>query len=147
MLGLQPEERGHALALLAREMFTQSASAAERSAPVRNFIAAMSMSGKDKEIAGRLAARHHRRAADRRSLARRLELPDADLFAALISNRSALLVCAGAMAADPSMRALLERDRGLLRWIVRTAPAAFWLARAASRLENDRVIVPGGAGR
>ncbi len=26
------------------------------------------------------------------------------------------------MAADPSMRALLERDRGLLRWIVKTAP-------------------------
>ena len=75
-----------------------------------------------------------------------LQLPDkADLFGALISNRSALLVCAGAMAADPSMRALLERDRGLLRWIVRTAPAAFWIAARNLRVDKDRVIVPGGA--
>ena len=75
-----------------------------------------------------------------------MQLPDkADLFGALISNRSALLVCAGAMAADPSMRALLERDRGLLKWIVKTAPAAFWIAARDLRIEKDRVIVPGGA--
>ena len=49
------------------------------------------------------------------------------------------------MAADPSMRALLERDRGLLRWIVTTAPAAFWVAARDLRIDKDRVIVPGGA--
>jgi hypothetical protein len=38
MLGLQPEERGHALALLAREMFIQSASGSERAAAVRNVV-------------------------------------------------------------------------------------------------------------
>ncbi len=146
MLSLQPEERGHAIALLAREMFTQSASALERAVAVRNFVAQLSMPGNDKAIAADsrpltiaapLTADHWRDA---------MELPDkADLFGALISNRSALLVCAGAMAADPSMRALLDRDRGLLRWIVKTAPAAFWIAARDFRIEKDRVIVPGGA--
>ncbi len=42
MLGLQPEERGHAIALLAREMFAQSASAIERAVAVRNFVAQIS---------------------------------------------------------------------------------------------------------
>ena len=51
MLGLQPEERGHAIALLAREMFTQSASAIERSNAVRNFVAQTALPGKAKEIA------------------------------------------------------------------------------------------------
>ena len=146
MLSLQPEERGHAIALLAREMFTQSASAIERSSAVRNFVAQLSMAGNDKEIAADsrpltiaapLTADHWRDA---------MELPDkADLFGSLISNRSALLACAGAMAADPSMRALLDRDRGLLKWIVKTAPAAFWIAARDFRIEKDRVMVPGGA--
>ena len=120
MLGLQPEERGHAIALLSREMFTQSASAIERAVAVRNFVAA---AGAARQGAG------DRRATRRRSPLRRRSPPitgamscrlpiAADLFAALIANRSALLVCAGAMTADPSLRALLERDRGLLRWIV-----------------------------
>ena len=49
------------------------------------------------------------------------------------------------MAADPSMRALLERDRGLLRWIVKTAPAAFWIAARHLKVDKDRIVVPGGA--
>ena len=146
MLGLQPEERGHAISLLAREMFVQTASAIERSNAVRNFIAQISAPGKAKEIAAEtrpltiaapLTADHWRDA---------MQLPDkADLFGALISNRSALLACAGAMATDPSMRALLERDRGLLRWIVKTAPAAFWITARHLKVDKDRVIVPGGA--
>lgn len=146
MLGLQPEERGHAIALLAREMFIQSASAFERANAVRNFMAQVSAPGKDKEIvadtrpmtiAAPLTADHWRDA---------MQLADkVDLFGALLSNRSALLVCAGSMAADPSMRALLERDRNLLRWIVKTAPAAFWIAARNLSVDKDRVIVPGGA--
>jgi hypothetical protein len=146
MLGLQPEERGHAIALLVREMFTQSASAIERSNSVRTFIAQASVAGKDQAISGEtrpitiaapFTADHWRDA---------MQLPDqGDVFGALLSNRSALLVAAGAMAADPSMRALLERDRALLRWIVRTAPAAFWMSARSFKIEKDRVIVPGGA--
>ena len=146
MLGLQPEERGIAMSLLAREMFVQTASAIERSTAVRNFVAKILLPGNDMIIAGEtrpitiaapLTADHWRDA---------MQLPDkTDLFAALLSNRSALLACAGAMAADPSMRALIERDRGLLKWIVKTAPAAFWIAARNLKIEKDRVIVPGGA--
>jgi hypothetical protein len=146
MLGLQPEERGMAISLLAREMYVQTASAIERSTGVRNFVASISLPGNDKAIAADsrpltiaapLTAEHWRDA---------MQLPDnADLFAALLSNRSGLLTCAGAMAADPSMRALLERDRGLLRWIVKTAPAAFWISARNLKIEKGRVIVPGGA--
>jgi hypothetical protein len=146
MLGLQPEERGHAIALLAQELFTNSTSAAARAAAVRSFVGQLSLPGKAKEIAADtepitiaapLTAGHWRDV---------LQVPDrADVFGALIANRSALLVAAGAMAGDPSLRALLERDRGLLRWIVRTAPAAFWTSARALRLDQDRVIVPGGA--
>src|SRR5829696_6044760 len=128
MLSLQPEERGHAIALLPREMFTQSASALQRAVAVRNFVAQLSIAGNDKAIAADsrpltiaapLTADHWRDA---------MQLSDkADLFGALISDRSALLVCAGAMAADPSLRAMLDRDRGLLKWIIKTTPAAFWI--------------------
>lgn len=151
MLGLLPEERGHAIALLARQMFTQNASATERAAAVRNFMAQLSppANSKDKKavtiaaefqpltIAAPLTANHWRDV---------LELPDrADLFASLINNRAAMLVCAGLMSSDPSIRALLERDRGLLRTIIRTAPAAFWISARALRVEKDRLVVPGGA--
>lgn len=145
MLGLHPEERGQALALLARELFTQNAGATERAMAVRGFVGQLSLPGgtaiggdtQALTIAAPLTAAHWRDV---------LQLDDrADLFAALINNRAAMLVCAGTAAADPSMRALLERDRGLLRWIVRTAPAAFWISARGLKVETDRVSVPGGA--
>ena len=146
MLGLQPEERGHAIALLARSMFSQSSSALQRAAGVRNFVSQISLPGKEKEIAADtrpitiavpLTADHWRDV---------LQLPDrAELFGPLVANRAAMLVCAGAMSGEPSLRSLLERDRGLLRWIVATAPAAFWVAAREIKVEKDRVIVPGGA--
>jgi hypothetical protein len=145
MLGLRPEERGHAIALLARSMFSQSSSSLDRANGVRNFVSQISLPGKEKEIANDatpvtiavpLTADHWRDA---------LQLSDrAELFGPLISNRAAMLVCAGTMAAEPSLRSFLEHDRGLLRWIVRTAPAAFWIAAREIKVEKDRVIVPGG---
>jgi hypothetical protein len=146
MLGLQPEERGHAVALLAREMFIQSASAAERNAAVRNFIAQLALPGKAQEIASDIRPITIAAPLSADDWRDALQLPGkSDLFAALITNRSAMLVCAGAMSADPSLRALLERDGGLLRWIVRTAPAAFWVSARSLKVDKDRVIVPGGA--
>ena len=68
-----------------------------------------------------------------------------ELFPALIANRPALLVAAAALAADPSLRGLLEHDRALLRWLIRTAPGAFLTASRGLRIENDRIAVPGGA--
>lgn len=143
MLGLQPEDRGPAIALLARSMFSQGGSAAERASGARRFITSLAAPGtaSDAEsrpitVAAPLTADHWRD----------LLGPQApkDLFAALISNRPVLLVCAGALATDASVRALLERDRGLLRWIARTAPAAFWLAARSVAIDGERVRVPGG---
>lgn len=146
MLGLRPEERGHAIALLAREMFTQSASGIQRAAAVRSFVAHVSVPGSEKAIAADtqpisiavpLTASHWRDV---------MQLPDrADVFGALISNRAAMLVSAGTMATDPSVRVLLERDRGLLRWIVRMTPSAFWISARSLKVGTDRVLVPGGA--
>lgn len=146
MLGLRPEERGHALSLLVREMFSQSAGAVERAVGVRNFVGQLNQPGADKALASEsqpltiaapLSADHWRDV---------MQLPDrADLFAALINNRAAMMVCAGTAATDSSVRALLDRDRGLLRFIVRTAPAAFWLVARGLKIEGDRIRVPGGA--
>jgi hypothetical protein len=145
LLGLQPEERGSAIAVLARSMFSQGGSAAERAAGARRFITSLSTPGSDAAsenngrpitIAAPLTDDHWRE----------LLGPDApkDLFAALLSNRAVLLVAAGAVNTDASMRALLQRDRGLLRWIARTAPAAFWVAARSLAIDKDRVSVPGG---
>ena len=146
MLGLHPEERGTALAVLVRSMYSQGSAAAERAASVRRHIASTFAPGGGAPpeaasppvtIAAPLTADHWRDL---------LELDEkADLFSALIGNRSALLVCAGALGTDPSIRSLLERDRGLLRWIVRNAPSAFWTSARSLRLQKDRLVVPGGA--
>lgn len=143
MLGLHPEERGMAIALLARGLFNHGGSAAERASSVRRFIVEQSAAPPAADVAAvtiavPLTADHWRDL---------LPPPQnrGDLFAGLITNRSVLLVCAGTLATSPSIRTLLERDRGLLRWLVRTAPAAFWIAARSLAIERDRVVVPGGA--
>ncbi len=147
MLGLRPEERGSAIAILARSMFSQGGSAAERAASVRRFIVSLSVPGSTPSEA--TETQPITIAVPLTAEAWRDLIPPpqnkGDLFAALISNRAALLTCAGAVATDATVRTLLERDRGLLRWIGRTAPAAFWVAARSLKLENDRVAVPGGA--
>jgi hypothetical protein len=154
LLGLHPEERGTAISLLARSMFSQGGSAAERAASARRYIATLSSQPTQASapspddvgetgsapitIAVPLTADHWRDVLGPKA--------PKDLFTALISDRSVLLVCAGALQADPSIRTLLGRDRGLLRWIVRTAPAAFWVAARSLRIDNNRLQVPGGVG-
>src|SRR5687768_14167635 len=150
MLGLHPEERGLAITLLARSMFSHGGSAAERAASVRRHVTSLASQPVSPElaesraseggpitIAAPLSADHWRD----------LLGPQAprDLFAALISNRSVLLVCAGAINTDASTRAFLERDRALLRTIARTAPAAFWIAARSIKIEKNRASVPGGS--
>ena len=145
MLGLRPEERGSAISLLARSMFSQGGSAAERAASVRRHIASLSTHGAPVPegesqaitIAVPLTADHWRDLLGPKA--------PRDLFTALLSDRSVLLVCAGALNTDPSIRSLLQRDRGLLRSIARTTPAAFWVVARSLRLENDRLRVPGGS--
>lgn len=147
MLGLRPEERGTAITILARSMFSQGGSAAERAASVRRFVVGLSAPGT-------------KPSADEDTQPITIAVPltaDAwrdvipppqnkgDLFAALLSNRSVMLVCAGAATTDASIRSLLDRDGGLLRSITRTTPAAFWVAARSLRIENGKIAVPGGA--
>jgi len=145
-LGLLPEERGVALSLLTRQLHSQGAGTAERSMAARRLAVLLGAPGTAAaaaapgsapiSIAAPLTADHWRDL---------LELPGhAELFPALIANRSVLLVAAGALAGDASLRALLERDRGLLRFLARTAPGGFWLAARSLRIQDDRMVVPGG---
>ena len=141
-LGLVPEERGAALALVARSLHSQGAGSSERVMAMRRLatvpgVAPVPPTSPAITIAAPLTADHWRDL---------LEVPDrAELFPVLVANRSAVLVAVGAMAADPAMRAVLERDRGLLRYLVRTAPAAFWVAARSIHISGDRIAVPGGA--
>ncbi|MFA5911783.1 MAG: hypothetical protein WC815_23635 [Vicinamibacterales bacterium] len=125
-LGLAPEERGAALALLARQTHSQGVAATPRPPDSRPIT-----------IAAPLTADHWRDL---------LELNGrADLFPALLSNRSVLLVCGATLTADPSVRQLLDRDRALLRWLTRTAPGAFSVAARGLKIDNGKIAVPGGA--
>lgn len=146
-LGFASEERGTALVLLAREIYSQSAGFNERSAAARRLTfvlaapaAQVASEGTDSEpitVAAPLSADAWRDL---------LEVPrNGDLFVAIVSNRGALLACAAAMSGDASLRVLLERDRGLLRWISRNAPGAFTIAGRSLRFASDRLVVPGGA--
>ncbi len=146
-LGLEPEERGVALAILARELHGQGT---DRSAVGRLLTSVLGPPGAPGApppefppgstpitIAAPLSADHWRDVLELRGRA--------DLFPALLANRPALLVSAATLGADASLREWLNDDRGLLRWLVRTAPGAFTTAARGLRIENGRIAVPGGA--
>jgi hypothetical protein len=145
-LGLAPEERGTALALLVRQIYSQGAAPSDRGMGLRLLASspADAAAGAPRPveasaftIAAPLTADHWR---DLLAIA-----PRAEVFPALLANRSVLLVCAGALSTDQSVRMLLERDRGLLRWLARSAPGGFWVAARSLRIADGRVMVPGGA--
>jgi hypothetical protein len=69
-----------------------------------------------------------------------------DLFVRLIADRNALLLAAGLTTTHPSVRSLLMRDRGLLRFIYREAAGSFAVAARRLQVDDDRVVVPGGPG-
>ena len=68
-----------------------------------------------------------------------------DLFVRLVSDRNSLILAAGLMATDDSVRALLARDRDLLRFIHQNAAGAFNVAARRLRIVDGRIVVPGGA--
>jgi hypothetical protein len=67
-----------------------------------------------------------------------------DLFTRIINDRGALLLAAGMLTTDDSIRTLLERDRDLLRFVYQHAAGGFALAARRLRLADGRVVVPGG---
>jgi hypothetical protein len=142
-LGLAPEERGVALAILARSLHGQGTDRIESARLIASIVGApgvptppLAPGSSPITIAAPLTADHWRDVLELRGRT--------ELFPALISNRPALLVAGAALAADPSLRGLLERDRALLRWLIRTAPGAFLTASRGLRIENGRIAVPGG---
>jgi len=68
-----------------------------------------------------------------------------DLFLRLLMDRNALLLATGLMSAHPSVRALVARDRDLLRFLYREAAGPFVLAARRLHVDDDRIVVPGGA--
>ncbi len=142
-LGLTPDERGVALAVLARRLHGQGIDRGEVARLLASVLGAPGApppepapGSQPLTIAAPLTADHWREVLDLRGRA--------ELFPALVTNRPALLVCAATLAADASVRRLLDRDRALLRWLVRTAPGAFLVVSRGLRIEDDRIVVPGG---
>jgi hypothetical protein len=70
--------------------------------------------------------------------------PDADLFARLVTDRAALLLAAGLTAADPSIRALVHRDRDLLTFLYREGHGSLLLVARALAVRDGQIAVPGG---
>ena len=141
-LGLRPEERATALALLARQLHGQGGERAARQ--LADVLVATSSPQASRPSS--LQAGTFTIAAPLSEQAWRDVLPPGpDIFTSLVTHRGALLACAGALTTSPSVRTLLDRDRGLLQWLARTAPGAFTLAARSLRIEGGRVVVPGGA--
>jgi hypothetical protein len=68
-----------------------------------------------------------------------------DLFSRLLTDRNALLVATALMSTDDSVRALLARDRDLLRFIYRNAAGSFSIAARRLKIVDGAVVVPGGS--
>jgi hypothetical protein len=140
-IGILPEERGIALELLARGMQGSGANdpngMATRLAPMLAAGAQAQSGAAPDSVVAPFSAGAWRRV---------LELADGqELFTRLLADRGALLVAAGALGADVSLRALLDRDRTLLRSVVRERPGAFAVVAPALRVGDGRIQVPGGA--
>ncbi|HUE89911.1 MAG TPA: hypothetical protein VMO26_27855 [Vicinamibacterales bacterium] len=69
--------------------------------------------------------------------------PD-DLFLRIITDRNALLLASGLTATHSSVRALVTRDRELLRFLYREAAGPFVLTARRLQVGDDGVVVPGG---
>lgn len=68
------------------------------------------------------------------------------LFRRIVADRSALILAAGLMTTDDSVRAWLQRDRDLLRFLYRNGAGGFLVAARRLRIAGDRIASPGGPG-
>ena len=69
-----------------------------------------------------------------------------DLFARLLSDREALFVAVALMTGDDSLRALVARDRDLLRFFYRDASGPLLVVARRLRLADGKMMLPGGDG-
>lgn len=67
-----------------------------------------------------------------------------DLFARLVTDRNALLLAAGLMSTDDSIRTFLARDRDLLKWIYQHGAGAFVVVARRLEIAGNSIRTPGG---
>jgi len=144
-LGIRPEERGVTVPLLARALHGAVATGAGSGIAVTLTelfgAATANASVPASNGPGAVVLAPFSDATWRRVL----ELPSgADLFAAIVKNRGALLVAAGAMQAGPDLREWLAEDARLLRQVITAWPGSFAQAAPALRINGGRMAVPGG---
>ena len=70
--------------------------------------------------------------------------PDADLFGRIVMDRNALFLAAALAATDDSIRALVGRDRDLLRFLYREGSGGFVIVSRALALVDGQLALPGG---
>ena len=144
-LGIGPDERALTLPLVARAIFDRQSRLGRSPETVAALLAAASVPtvGGVTETETISVPVPLDAATWREALALK---PGDDLLTRLLTDRAALLLAVGLMATDGSIRTLLGEDRDLFRSLYREAAGSFALASRHLRVENRRVVVPGGAG-
>lgn len=141
-LGIELTEHAHTLPLLARAAHDGETRVGIRSATVAQMLAAATVAGSGTNgdivrVPMPLTADHWW------SL---LPPPrSGDLFTRLVSDRRTLLLAAALIDADDTVRALLARDRDLLR-LAHQYGGAFAVVARRLAIVDGAVAVPGGAG-
>lgn len=138
-LGLRLEERGPALGLLARGLHgVTTVTAGGLALAVAETFDGPAADGEDTDHASVLAP------FSDRTWRRLLALDEgADLFRALVTNRSALLLAAGALDADAGTRVWLQQRLPLAGQILRLWPGSFAVAAEGLSLDEQGWRVPG----
>ncbi|MDH4064788.1 MAG: hypothetical protein OEW19_10355, partial [Acidobacteriota bacterium] len=143
-LGLGPADRGVALIVLARALHGSSATSA--GGGLHAAVTELFGTGADAPPVGEGPDAAILAPFSDRLWRRVLALDDrTDLFAAMVTNRSALLVASGALQAGPGIREWLGGEPRLLEQVVRQWPGAFALAGPALSMAGGHLLVPGGA--
>ena len=143
-LGIPDAERGLTLSLLARAVYDRETRLADAPHLITSIVSATATPAVGADTHSETMDVPAPLDAD--TWRHLLDLPgDADLFTRFLTDRSALLLAAGLVATDDSIRELVGRDRDLLRHLYREGAAAFLIVSRSLAIENGRVTVPGGA--
>ena len=144
-LGIEPEERAVGLPLLARALHGAAAvntsgslavTFTEIFGAVTTTVSTTVAAGPPAVVLAPFSDEFWRRVL---SLDR-----DADLFAAIVKQRGALLVASGAMYCDRNTREWLQGQASLTAEIVKSWPGAFAVASPGLAMADGDITVPGG---
>ncbi len=144
-LGIPVEERALSLPILARAAQDADSRAALSPERMTQILAAVTVpsAGEVTEVESIVVPAPLDAETWRELLALK---PDDDLFTRFLADKEALLLAAAIMSTDDTVRALLSRDRGLLRFLYRDGLGAFSVVARRLRVDGGRLVVPGGTG-